>query len=388
MRLLFITDFTEQFAYRLLRGILDYSKESEEPWVVCKMPPSFKREIGLDGVVKWAEQWQADVVIGQFDPDDDVSLFRRHGIVALAQGYIRKFDYIPNITSDYDYTGAIAAKHFLSRGFQNFGFLGYKGVCWSEGRYAGYCNALRSAGISKIYLNDNQKIDSLWYSDYAGLGEWLKTLPKPIAIMACDDNQGNVLLQACRAFGYKIPSEVSIIGVDNDEILCNLSAPTLSSINVDIERGGYEAAAMAAKMVKDPYYMGEDIILRPINIVSRMSSNVFATKDAAVLAALQYISANIDRKLMVTDVLKVVPMSRRLLEQRFLKETGSSIYQYITSLRMDRFAQLLLESNDSIANIAARLDEPDTKSISRRFTAVKGCTPSQFRKLEMRKTGV
>lgn len=388
MRLLFITDFTEQFAYRLLRGILDYSKESEEPWVVCKMPPSFKREIGLEGVVKWAGQWQADVVIGQFDPDDDVSLFRRHGIVALAQDYIRKFDSIPNITADYDYTGAIAAKRFLSRGFQNFGFLGYHGVCWSEERCAGYCNALRNAGVSKVYVNDHQEIDSLWYSDYAGLGEWLKMLPKPIAIMACDDNQGSVLLQACRAFGYKIPSEVSIIGVDNDEILCNLSAPTLSSINVDIERGGYEAAAMAAKMVKDPYYMGEDIILRPINIVSRMSSNVFATKDAAVLTALQYISANIERKLMVTDVLKEVPMSRRLLEQRFLKETGSSIYQYITSLRMDRFAQLLLESNDSIADVAARMDEPDTKSISRRFLAVKGCTPSEFRKRELRKMRV
>ena len=133
MRLLFITDFTEQFAYRLLRGILDYSKETE-PWVVCKMPPIFKRDIGIEGLVEWAVQWQADVVIAQFDPDDDVSLFRKNGIVAIAQDYIRKFDSIPNITADYDSTGAMAARRFLSRGFQNFAFLGYKGVCWSEER--------------------------------------------------------------------------------------------------------------------------------------------------------------------------------------------------------------------------------------------------------------
>ena len=387
MRLLFITDFTEQFAYRLLRGILDYSKETE-PWAVCKMPPIFKRDIGIEGLVEWAVQWQADVVIAQFDPDDDVSLFRKNGIVAIAQDYIRKFDNIPNITADYDSTGAMAARRFLSRGFQNFAFLGYKGVCWSEERCDGFCKALQKAGVKQIFVNDRQHIDSLWYSDYSGLGDWLRSLPKPIAIMACDDNQGNVLLQACNAVGYKIPAEVAIIGVDNDEILCNMSAPTLSSINVDIERGGYEAAAMAARMVKDHSYKGKDIVLRPTNIVSRMSSNVFATKDSAVLAALQYISANIDRKIMVTDVLKVVPMSRRLLEQRFLKETGSPIYQYITVLRMDRFAQLLLESNDSIAEIAARLDEPDTKSISRRFLAVKGCTPSEFRKRELRKLSV
>ena len=176
--------------------------------------------------------------------------------------------------------------------------------------------------------------------------------------------------------------------MDNDEVLCNMSAPSLSSINVDIEAGGYDTAKMAERMKKDPSYHGEDIILRPMNIVSRMSSNIFATRDSAILTALQYISANIDHKIMVKDVLEQVPLSRRLLEQRFLKETGTTLYQYITQLRMDRFAQLLLESNDSIANIAIRMEEDDTKSISRRFLAVKGCTPSEFRKRELRKMGV
>ena len=118
-----------------------------------------------------------------------------------------------------------------------------------------------------------------------------------------------------------------------------------------------------------------------------MSSNVFATDDTAILAALQYIGANVDRKILVKDVLDQVPLSRRLLEQRFLKVTGTTIYRYISELRMNRFAELLLSSKDSIANIAARLDEPDTKSISRRFQAIKGCTPSEFRQRELRKLG-
>lgn len=387
MRLLFITDFTEQFAYRLLRGVLEYAQQTE-PWMICKMPPSYKRELGMKGLIDWVVDWKTDVVIGQFDPDDDVSLFRKNGVVALAQDYITKFDSIPNITADYERTGAMAARRFLSRGFQHFGFFGYKGVCWSEDRCKGFRKELEEAGQGNaFYLYDYQEIDNLWSYDRARLTSWLRSLPKPIAILCCDDNQASTLLLTCNYCGIKVPTEVAIIGVDNDEILCNMSIPSLSSINIDIEQGGYEAASMAERMVRDPSYKGEDIVLQPKNIVTRMSSNIFATRDTAILTALQYIGANIDHKILVTDVLKEVPLSRRLLEQRFRKETGTSIYQYITSLRMERFAELLLSSDAPVSDIAARMEEPDPKSISRRFQAVKGETPSEFRRRKLRKLG-
>ena len=387
MRLLFITDFTEQFAYRLLRGVMLYAEQTE-PWVVCKMPPAYKHKVGLKGVVEWAKRWKADVVIGQFDPEDDVTVFRREGIVAMAQDYIKKFESIPNITADYDQTGEIVARRFLSRGFKNFAFFGYHDVCWSDGRCYGFRKRIDEAGFGDSFsLYNEQRIDALWAYDLPMLREWLLSLPKPVAIMACDDNQGSILIQACNSFGIKIPGEVAIMGVDNDEVLCNMSNPALSSVNIDIEGGGYMAAKMAERMVKDPSYKGEDVILRPLSIVPRMSSNIFATKDSAILTALQFIGANVDHKILVEDVLRQVPLSRRLLEQRFLKATGTTIYRYISELRMNRFAELLLSSKDSIANIAARLDEPDTKSISRRFQAIKGCTPSEFRRRELRKLG-
>ena len=288
MRLLFITDFTEQFAYRLLQGILHYAEETEQ-WVVCKMPPEYKRESGMEGVLKYALKWRADVVIGQFDPDDDVLLLKRHGIVTIAQDYIAKFDCIPNITADYDLTGAMAATRFLSRGFQNFAFFGYNGVCWSDERCDGFRRKLESAGFGdRFYKYDRQRIDHLWSYDPSAVCEWVESLPKPCAIMACDDNQASILLQACNVCGVRIPSEVAIIGVDNDEVLCNMSAPPLSSINIDIERGGYEAAAMAERMVRDPDYAGEDIILRPLNIVARMSSNVFATNNESFASSIKW----------------------------------------------------------------------------------------------------
>ena len=385
MRLLFITDFTEQFAYRFLRGVLNYAKSTEQ-WVVCKMPPSYKRQLGMEGVVAWAKEWHADVVIGQFDPDDDVTLFRKNGIVALAQDYIAKFDTIPNITGDYALTGAMAAEYFLSKGFSNFGYFGYNGVCWSDERCESFRSRIeKSVGGGSFYMYDRQNIDNMWYYDQSILTDWLLSLPKPIAIMACDDNQGNILLQACELCGLHVPFDVALLGVDNDEILCNMSNPSMSTVNVDIEGGGADAAAMIDLMVKDPSYKGKDIVLKPLVVVERLSSSLFATNDKEILAALSFIHANIDAKIQVTDVLKNVPLSRRLLEQRFKKMTGTTIYNYISLRRIERFAQLLISSNDSVSDIAARMDEPDTKSISRRFKEIKGCTPSEFRKQQLRK---
>lgn len=379
VRLVFITDFTESFAYCLLRGIIKYSQQTQQ-WEVCRMPPAFKRKVGMKGVVEWAKKWGADVVIGQFEPDDNVSLFEKNGIIAIAQDYKKKFDTIPNITADYLTTGRMAAELFLDKGFRNFAFFGYKDVCWSDDRCEGFFSRVEEAGFAgNFYSYTLQEIDELWYYDAKKLQDWIISLPKPIAIMACDDNQGSMLIDACNAVGVSIPSEVSLIGVDNDEVICNLSNPTLSSIFVDIEKGGYETAIMAEKMIADRSFRGSDIVLHPQKIVNRMSTSVYATDDKEILLALQYIHSNIERKISVKDLLTEIPLSRRLLEIRFKKITGESIYQYISRVRVEHFAELLLSSNDSVVDIAYSMGENDSKSISRRFKSLMGCTPNDWR---------
>ena len=388
MRLLIISDFTEQFPYRLLRGIMAWSRRSEQPWVVCKMPPSYKREIGIKGVVRWAKNWRANVVIGQFDPEDDVTLFEKSGIVAIAQDYISKFDSIPNITADYQLTGSIAAQQLYGHGYKHFGFFGYENVCWSDGRLKGFRDRLKEDfNVDTIHVFNNRQLSSMWSYDIAELRDWLLSLPKPIGIFACDDNQAEILLETCQASEINVPLDVAIVGVDNDEITCNLTVPAISSVDMDIEKAGYQVAEMATRMVEDPNYRGEDIVIRPIALVGRGSTGIMATKDPVVAEAMRYIYQNRARKLQVADVIKQVPVSRRLLEQRFKEVTGASIYTVISNLRMDYFAQQLVSSADTVSEIAARMDEPDTKSISRRFQALKGCTPTEYRKRELRKLG-
>lgn len=386
MRLLMITDFTEQFSYKLLRGIMAWSRRQEQPWVVCKMPPSYKREISIPRVVEWAKNWRADVVVGQFDPDDDVTLFRKNGIVAIAQDYITQFEEIPNLTGDYYLTGAMAARRLCGHGFKHFGFFGYENVCWSDGRLKGFQETLQKEyHIDDLHIFTDRQLSSLWSYDTSALQQWLHSLPKPIGIFACDDNQAEILLETCQAAGINVPLEVAIIGVDNDEVTCNLTSPAITSINVDIEKAGFEVAQMATRMVQDRSYRGEDIVIRPVAVVARGSTGIQATDDPVVASAMRFIYQNRMRKILVADVLREVPVSRRLLEQRFKAVTGASLYTVISNLRIDYFAQQLITSSDTVSEIAARMDEPDTKSLSRRFRTLKGCTPTEYRKKKLRK---
>lgn len=379
LRLLFITDFTESFANKLLKGIINYSRERNQ-WSICRMPSYYKKAIGIPGILKWAQDWSVDAVIGRFEENDNINMILENGIVVVAQDFKKRFRKIPNITADYISTGRMAARFYLDRGFCNFGFFGLNDVCWSDERCEGFKMEIKEAGHGKSFFEYSmQDIDNHWYYERDKLTKWLKDLPKPIGIMACDDNQGNNLIEACNSAGIRIPSEVSIIGVDNDDLLCNLSIPTLSSISVDIEEGGYRAAQLIEQLVSNPYAEYKDIILKPIKVVSRISTAAYATDDVEIQKAVMFIHQNRHRKTSVNDVVEHTALSRRLLEIRFKEVVGKSIYQYISDLKIKTFTEMLLDTNEQVINIALSLGESDTKSISKKFKALYGCSPNEYR---------
>ena len=379
IRVLFISDFTESFAHKLLSGIVDYSRQKEQ-WIIRRMPPEYKAQIGIPGVIRVAKEWDVNAVIGQFEPTDDIGLFAENGIIAIAQDYKKKFTTIPNITADYLGTGRMAARFFLERGFRNFGFFGMNDVCWSDERCDGFRREVEAAGFGdSFYSYRMQEIDMVWYYQRNRLREWLRMIPKPIAIMACDDNQGANLIEACHGIGIKIPSEVSVIGVDNDETLCSLGSTTLTSIQIDIEEGGRQTAALVERLVADPTAPVEDVVLRPVKIVGRMSTAAFATADQQILKALLFIHKNALKKISVSDVMAEAALSRRLLERRFKAVTGKTLYEYITDQKLKYFAEQLVDTDEQVINIALSMGENDTKSISRRFKQLYGCTPVEWR---------
>ena len=379
IKLILLSDFSEEYGKNLLRGITRYSKD-HGPWTFCKMPAYYRETIGIDGILQWAKEWGADGIIGQFYNDAEVQKFKRAKIPVIAQDFKERFTDIPNITGAYRETGRLAAEYFLKKGFKNFAFYGFNNIVWSRERAEGFEERIQEAGHNvHYYLNDSQSLD-LWYYKPSALSEWLKSLPKPIALMTCDDNQGHHVTEAAKHAGIRIPDEVSVLGVDNDEMICDLSDPALSSIELDTEKGGYEAARLMEKMINSKVLSAADIVVKPTQVVTRHSTDVFASKDKYVVNALKYIHGNLDKNLKVDQVLKEVPLSRRSLEKRFMLTTGYPVYEYIYNQRIEKFTQKLLETDMTIFEIALDLGLSDSKNIARQFKQIKGVTPMEYRR--------
>ena len=199
--------------------------------------------------------------------------------------------------------------------------------------------------------------------------------------MACDDNQGNRITEICKVYNLRVPEQISILGVDNDKIICNISDPPLSSISQNIEKGGYEAAALIERLYNKEETNPQDIVIEPMNIVNRLSTDYYPTSDPHILTVLNYIHRHLSNPLSVDDLVTLVPLSRRLLEIRFRQATRQSIHQYISTLRMERFAQLLQATSDPVSDVATQVGIDNIKNLSRQFKLAKGCTPQAYRKL-------
>ena len=205
-------------------------------------------------------------------------------------------------------------------------------------------------------------------------------MPQPTALMACDDNQGNRITEICKVNNIRVPDKIAILGVDNDEIICNLSDPPLSSISQNIVRGGFEAAALIEHLLNDEEATYQDVVLQPVNIINRLSTDFYSTTDAHIQTALKYIHQNIAADITVSDIVKQVPLSRRLLEIRFKQVTQQSIHKYIFNLRMERFAQLLLASDAPIAECGGTSRNKQSEELVPPIQSFEEVSPNEYRK--------
>ena len=383
IKIILLSDFSEEYNKNLLRGITRYSKD-HGPWTFCKMPTYYRETLGIDGILKWAQEWEANGIIGQFYNGEEVEKFTKARIPVIAQDFKERFTDIPNITGAYRETGALGADYFLKKGFKNFAFYGFGNIVWSRERAEGFEEKIQEAGFDVHYYEnkDSRGVD-LWYYKPSALSDWLKSLPKPVALMACDDNQGHHITEAARHAGIRIPDELAVLGVDNDEMICDLSDPPLSSIELDSEKSGYEAARLMEQMIEDQVCCADDIVVNATQVVTRHSTDIFASKDKYIVSALKYIHGNLDKNLKVDQVLKEVPLSRRSLEKRFIMTTGYPVYEYIYNQRIEKFTQKLLETDMTIFEIAVDLGLSDSKNIARQFKQIKGVTPMEYRKQHM-----
>ena len=377
IKILLLIDYSSEFSRRLMRGLIKYSK-ANGPFIFYRLPSYYKTLYGKDGIVELAKEWKADAIIALWD-HEKTNRLKQLNIPVLLQNFKERSRFYSNITGDYYGTGVMAAKFFIQRKYHNFAFYGNKGVVWSRERGDGFKSEVEKANGNFFYFESENLRGGEWSASHILLDKWLLSLPKPIALFACDDNFALQISEICKINNIKIPKEISLLGVDNDDLICNLSDPPISSIVLDVEKGGYEAGRLIHQLIKKEKTEQFNIIINPTRFELRQSTELYNIKDDNINLVVQYILEKFETDISIDDLSKMVPLSRRNLEVKFKKEIGVSIYQFILKIRINHFANLLLTTQRSLFDLALESGFNDCKNISRIFKKFKGCTPIEYR---------
>lgn len=370
-------DTSATYARDLLRGIAKYSS-LQGPWIFYRQPELLKKGIDelktskADGLFASALGNKAayrfleislPLILFVENPDDP------------------ELENFSTISASDAEIGKMAASHLLGLGLSRFGFYGCTNTYWSDTRRIGYEQYLSQYGYKVNVLTHPLKPeDASEYDKVLKIAQWLEKLKKPVGIMACNDIAGQNVLQACKVIGVNVPEEVAVIGVDNDDLICDLTDPPMSSIALDSKQAGYQGAKVLDSLMQNRQNATNRIFIRPINVVIRQSSDIVAVDDKQVAAAIQYIRKNSNRLIGVENICEQVSVSRRQLERKFRKALKQSINQQIRIHRAEQVAKMLLQSNLTISQIALALGFNGLHHMGRLFKSVKGMTPQQFRK--------
>jgi len=335
------------------------------------------------------ETWQANgIIVGQSMLDMEETLVRTKLPLVLIDPLPRHltssspFSQCSLVQNDSASVGAAAADYFLAHGFKQFAYVGeVLDRLWSQGRGQGFADRLRRAGFAcQTYLPPADAELSDWAVEQARLALWLAAMPKPVALFAAMDIRARQVLDTCLISGIKVPEDVAILGVDNDEQLCLGSVPTLSSIGCDMAQCGFMAAQLLDEQMRGKRKRRTLLTYGVKKIVERQSTRATRpVQDQLVARALDFIRLNACEGIGVADVVAYLKVSRRLAELRFRNVCGRSILDEIQSVRLERVRRLVTETDFSIREITDRSGYQTEDHLRRMFKRRFGKTMRECR---------
>lgn len=365
---------------RMLTGVARYIHE-HEPWAVYLKPFGVEKSLR-----SWLLDWQGDGIIAAV-ADSETEILTDFGIpVVDVIGVLRKSG-VPLVHTNDRAVGRLGAEHLLERGFRNFGFVVYPEHAWSTERQAGFADLLRQHGFAcqvyeVPYPRPGTGGPESWEQQQQGLVRWIQSLPKPTGLMCSTDLLAQQFLEACLRAGVIVPEQIAVVGADNDEPICRICYPPLSSVIINDDQRGYMAAAVLDKLMSGQPAPEETVWVEPVGVYSRASTDILAVDDAIVVTALKYVRDNACEGIGVDDVVRQVPVSRSVLERRFRKVVGRSINNEIVRVRLNRAVQLLCETELELKVVAQKAGFVSTSYMSAVFREKIGRTPGSYRGIE------
>ncbi|HYA12729.1 MAG TPA: DNA-binding transcriptional regulator, partial [Syntrophales bacterium] len=360
------------FGRTLLLGISKYAR-LHGPWV-------FYRESDImASSIPELRDWHADGIIMRDIKISEQLLGLNLPTVLVPHNY-ENFPGIPVVRTDGQSIAKMAAEHLLERGLRNFGYCGFNDMSWSLERRDHFKRFISDKNYSvSTFLQPGRFSKRRWSTEQVMMTDWLKGLPKPVGVMACNDDRAQYVIEACKIAELRVPEDVAVIGVDNDDLICDLCDPPLSSVAMDIEKAGYEAAGLLDSMMKGNRGIGKTISIEPTYVQTRYSTDIVATEDKELAKAINFIRDNFRKNIHVHDVVKATALSRRSLELRFRRSLDRSIISEIRRIRVEYISKLLVETELPISEIAYGLGFSSVEHISRYFQRETGKSLRAFR---------
>jgi LacI family transcriptional regulator len=382
-RVALLVESSRAYGRGLLHGIAEYIR-LHGPWSV------YMAERGLgDAPPSWLNGWEGDGVIARIENRRIAQAIAELGLPTVdLRGLLSDLG-LPLIATDDVAVSGLAVEHFLERGFRSFAFCGFASADYSDNRSRAFADLVEEAGFTCHVYQPSRKgrgaavgtmaLEQGGLTTEAEVAQWIEALPKPVGLMACNDIRGQQVLNACRDVEIAVPEDVAVLGVDNDDVLCDLSYPTLSSVLPDTRRIGFEAAALLEAMIGGEPPPQAPLLIPPLGVVTRRSTDVLAIEDRHLARAVQFIREHACEGITVEDVLANIPLSRSVFERRFARLFGHSPKAEIVRARLDRIKRLLAETELPLKQIAARIGFEHPEYMNVVFKEQTGQTPGQYR---------
>ncbi len=374
-----LIETSNSYARGLLHGIVSYVRE-HRPWTIHLAegarggrPPA------------WLDRWDGHGVIARVENAAIARSVRRLHLPVVDVSAARLLPSVPWVETDDEAVAREAFEHLRDRGFRQLAYCGDDRFNWSRWRREAFERLAREAGLPCAVRCAPAGRPAESEAEVERIAAWVAALPKPVGLMACYDFRGRQVLDACRRRRIPVPEDMAVIGVDDDELLCDLADPPLSSVILNPRRTGYEAAALLDRMMAGERVGPEARRIGPLGVATRQSTDVLAVEDRDVAAVLRFIRERACEGISVKDVLRAHPQSRRRLEQRFRTLIGRSPHDEIMRVRLNRVKLLLAETDLSLERIAELAGFLHVEYLSVAFRREVGMPPSRFRALNRRR---
>ncbi|TWT49317.1 Xylose operon regulatory protein [Rubripirellula amarantea] len=371
-----LIETSNAYARGLLSGIASYIHE-HDLWSIYLI----EQERGA-APPSWLKDWDGDGLIARIENDAIANVIKQLKMPIVDVSAARKMPKVPWVETNDTAIAQLAFEHFRERGFEHFAYCGESDFQWSMQRQLAFEQLVTEAGFTCSLFTANTRPTRMLSlkRERLRMAKWLLSLPRPTGILACYDIKAQQVLDVCREYEIKVPMEIALLGVDNDELLCDLCTPPLSSVAPAAHQTGREAAAMLDVLMKGGVVKPLSKLLEPLGVVTRQSTDVLAIEDPEIASAVRYIRDHCCEGINVNDVLKTIPLSRRVFENRFLAIVGRTPHQEIIRRRIERVRRLLVETNLPLSQIADRCGFMNHEYMSVAFRRAMDIPPATYRR--------